>query len=238
MDTTRVKLAVKLAIPAVTLGVVVWSIWKYLQAILLPILPEGTKEATGLLPALVTFLSLGLMTLKVIPPYSRWRILLDFVSGLALMVYLLYAVNSGTIALDAGLFVIMGWSIWANWNEHKPVQATWRKWAGALALMAGCAGFGLLVGWRWPVDEHTQYPQWYWMYIGLAGGVVLTLAITALETRVIAGDHWLYRVLYGFGCSLLLLSFLGEYNYPRLVLNASLVALTFGPLVWKRIAWK
>jgi hypothetical protein len=238
MDTSRVKLAVKLAIPAVMLGIVVWYFWWFAQAVLLPVLPAGTKEATGLLPAGVTYLSLGLMTLKVIPPYNRWRILLDFLSGLALMIYLLYAANSGTIALDAGLFVIMIWSLWANWDQHKPVTATWRQWRDALLVMAVCAAFGLLVGWLWPVNEKTQYQGWYWAYIGLAGGGVLTVAITALETRVIPGDHWLYRVVYGFGCALLWVSFLGEYNYPRLVLNSSLVALTYGPLVLKVLRWK
>jgi hypothetical protein len=237
MDTSRVKLAVKLAIPAVMLGLVVWYVWPILQQSTAH-LPPCTRMVTGYITTWGIYGSLGLMTLGVVPPYNRWRIAVDLFCTGAFLVNLLYAKNSGNVALETALFAVTAWSVWANWHEHKPITATWREWFKAQLILAACYGFGLLVAWLWPVNEQTQYAGWYWPYIGLTGAVILTCAIIALETRVIAGDKWQYRVIYGAGCGLLVLSYLGEYNPAGLVLNTSLTALTYGPLLCKQFVRK
>src|SRR5690606_22035480 len=88
------------------------------------------------------------------------------------------------------------------------------------------------VSWLWPVTSETQYPGWYWPYVGLTGALFLFGSIVMLETRVIRGDQWQYPAIYGIGCALLWVSYLGEYNRAGLVLNSSLAALMYVPLFW------
>lgn len=233
MDVRRLWLAIRLAVLCYGAGLLVLMAWPFLQREVAPHFPLWVAPVTGQLAYWGIFFTLGAMTLKVLPSYHRVRIAGDFIGTGAFILNLMVQKNSGNVALEVGLTLLSGWSLWANKAHHQPITASRRQWAKALAILAGCYAFGLLVTAMWPVNAETQYQGRYWEYIALAGALAFFVSIVALETRVVRGDQWLYPLIYGVGAVLLTASYLGQYNQAGLTLNASLAALTYAPLLWK-----
>ena len=125
------------------------------------------------------------------------------------------------------------WSLFSNRNHHQPITASWGKIGIAFLILGTCYVFGMLVAWKWPVTSLTQWNNWYGPYVGLVGALVLFASIVCLETRVLSGNSWPYFLIYGLGCLILTSSYLWEYSWPGLVLNAALAALTYGTLFFK-----
>jgi hypothetical protein len=236
MNVSRLKLAFCLAALFYGIGLAVLAIWPFLQREVGSHFPSWIAPVTANLAYWGIFATVGGMVLGVLPPYHRFRIAGDFIGCGAFLLNLMVQKNSGNVALEVALVLLTGWSLWSNHAHHKPITATRQQLAKAIATIAACYLFGLTVAFMWPVDTQTQYQGWYWQYIAIGGALVIFGSLAALETRVVSGDQWQYALVYGIGCMLLTLSYLGQYSWAGLTLNSSLAALTYGPLMYKFIA--
>lgn len=235
MDAKRVWPAFWLGLSAYTLGLAVWCVWPQLQQFAVDTLPPETKFVAGQIAYWGIFLTLGFMVLGVLPPYHRLRIIGDGIGLCAFLVNLLFEKNSGNVALEVALLVTAVYSLIANAQHHQPVTATWGAWLRAVFVLAVCYTCGIAVAMIWPVTSETQWPGWYWPYVALAGALFLFASITLLEARVVRGDSWQYCLIYGVGCIVLSVSYLGEYNFPGLVLNTALAVLTYGRIAYASV---
>lgn len=228
LDFTRLPLAIKLAVASYLLSLGVWVLWPQLQG-LAAYLPAGTQGLSEQATFWCIMVSMTLMIQHVAPPYNRWRILANLVGIFAFLINLLYEKNSGNVSLQVSLFIITGWSVWANRHHHLPVRAARRDWVRVLVIIAVSYAACRLALALWPVQSGTEYPGWYWPYVGLLASLILTVAIVSLETRVIPGSHWLYAAITGAGSVLLVISYLGEFNAAGLQLNTALAVAIYGP---------
>ena len=235
MNAKRIPLALMLAFAFYGCGLCVLACWPRLQTVAEPYGSDWLRVATGNIAYWGIYLTVGGMMVGVLPKFHRVRIAGDFIGCGAFFLNLLIQRNSGNVALEVGLVLLMAWSLWANNARHEPIVARWSKKLDAARKLVLCYMFGFALAAIWPVTSTTQFEGWYWSWLAVTGALIIFASLVMLEAGVLDPRHTAYRMVYGSGNVLLTISYLGEFNRAGLILNSSLACLMYAPLLWKSI---
>lgn len=236
MDTSRVKLALMLA--AVFYGVglgVLYLVWPWLLENLSPLFPYWVADVTTGLAFGGLYTAIAGLNVGLLPRFNRWRILLDMLGCAAFSVTLLIQRNGGNVALEVAGVLLTIWSLKANHAQHEAISASAKMWVKGIAFLLLWLLVGALVAVFWPGDKLAQSRAWYWETCSVLGALIIFCGLVALETGVMHPTHPVYRVIYGIGCVLLVLSYFGQFNFVGVWLNTALAGVVYSPLVWQLV---
>lgn|GEM_PF-2852883 len=219
------KTVVSTGITGIVLGLLVIWLWKYLQQAIGWMVTPNVVEIASFI-TIISVVAMNYAKFGVIPINGVIRNSAYVISCLSFLVTLIREENTGAILLQIFLLYITAWGavkakitpITFHTNQRKFVHAS-------LKLVVFLSG-SLLCAKYWPVNSATQLVGEYWQWIALLGGIGNATSLFLLEMNFFKTIQQ-FSKCYICTCSVVLISYLGEYNYTGVVLHSSTWLIAF-----------